>query len=261
MSLLDRAEKKFGHLAIPRLIHLVVALSVVVFVMFKLRPESIGFWLLDRERVMHGEVWRLVTYIFIPQFGGIFGDYVSLLFYVFFQIWIADGLEREWGSFRLNVYFLLGMIGTTTAAFFFGSAFSNGMLFNSLFFAFARYHGDHVINLMLVLPVKIKWLAWADAVFLVVTIFIGSMEARMTILLGFANYLVFFGRDIIADARMRGEVRARRATFQAAHQSDGTLHRCKACGKTEVSDPHLDFRVAADGEEYCGEHLPGRGAK
>jgi Zn-dependent protease len=35
-----------------------------------------------------------------------------------------------------------------------------------------------------------------------------------------------------------------------------TLHRCHSCGCTEASSPELDFRVAADGEEYCSEHLP-----
>jgi hypothetical protein len=29
------------------------------------------------------------------------------------------------------------------------------------------------------------------------------------------------------------------------------------CGKTEVSDPHGEFRVGADGKEYCEDHLDG----
>ena len=258
MRLLDRAESKFGHLAIPGLMRIVVFLSVAVFIGFKLRPESITFWMLDPELVMQGEVWRLVTYIFIPQFGGFLGDYVSLLLYVLFQVWIGDGLERAWGSFRMNVYFLLGMIGTTIAAFFFGATFSNGMLINSLFFAFARFYGDMVIHLFFVLPMKVKWLAWIDAALLVVTMFLGNMEARMTILLGLANYFIFFGKDLVQEARMRREVAVRRARFEAAVRTEETLHRCKTCGCTEESEPEREFRVSGDGEEYCLEHLPGR---
>ena len=255
MSLLDRAERKFGRFAIPRLLHLIVGMTVAVFVLAEFRPQSMGFWALDPARVMRGEVWRLVSYIFIPPFG----DFVTLLFYVLFQFWIAEGLEREWGPFRVNVYFLLGMIGTTTAAFFFGTTFSNVMLVNSLFFAFARFYGENTIYVFLILPVKIKWLAWLDAAVLVLTMLTGTTAARVTILLGFANYLIFFGKDIISDARMRHEVQERRTKFRAAQQdADESLHRCKACGKTEISDPQLDFRVAADGEEYCEAHLPAR---
>jgi hypothetical protein len=260
MSLLDRVEARFGKYAVPGLMRFVVGMSIAVFVLYKLWPHTINFWLLIPELVMQGEVWRLVSYIFIPQFGGLFGDYLSLFFYVLFQVWVGDGLEKEWGPFRLNVYFVLGMIGTTLAAFFFGATFSNGMLINSLFFAFARFYGDMVIHLFFVLPMKVKWLAWIDAVFLVFTMIIGDMEARMTILLGMVNYFVFFGKDIVREARMRREIGARRARFDTAIRSDvgETLHRCKTCGCTEESEPEREFRVAGDGEEYCTEHLPNR---
>ena len=33
---------------------------------------------------------------------------------------------------------------------------------------------------------------------------------------------------------------------------------CATCDRTEHDDPDLEFRVAADGEEYCKEHLPSR---
>lgn len=260
MSLLDRAEAKFGKYAVPGLIRLVVAVSVLIFVLAKMRPETIALWTLDPELVKQGEVWRLVTYIFIPSFGGLFGDYVGLFFYVLFQVWIGEGLERQWGPFRLNVYFLLGMLGTTAAAFIFGSDYSNGMLVNSLFFAFARYYGDLTVYVFFVLPVKIKWLAWLDAFFLAFTMIFGSNEARMAILFGLANYLIFFGKDIIRDARHRREVGARRARFDEAMRPDATepMHSCKTCGCTESTEPEREFRVAGDGEEYCTVHLPSR---
>jgi CBS domain containing-hemolysin-like protein len=34
-----------------------------------------------------------------------------------------------------------------------------------------------------------------------------------------------------------------------------TLHCCHICGRTEVRAPHLEFRVARDGNEYCVEHI------
>jgi len=36
------------------------------------------------------------------------------------------------------------------------------------------------------------------------------------------------------------------------------FHRCAVCGKTEREAPDLLFRVAADGHEYCSDHLSSR---
>src|SRR6266542_2000437 len=109
MRWLDTLERRFGFLGIPGLIRIVVA-----FTALDLNPE----------RLRHGEIWRLVTYIFIPQTF----SFLWIIFVLWFLWFIGEGLERAWGSFRLTLYFLVGMIGTTAAALFFGSYFSNTML-------------------------------------------------------------------------------------------------------------------------------------
>jgi hypothetical protein len=149
------------------------------------------------------------------------------------------------------------MIGTTIAAFFFGSNFSNGMLITSLFFAFARFYPDEVIYILFILPVKIKWLAWIYAAFLMLGFFLGPNSYRAAVIAAFINYFIFFGPEIIHQARHRHDVSTRRRRFEDQSRSPTeTLHRCTVCGATELSDPNLDFRVAQDGEEYCMAHLP-----
>jgi hypothetical protein len=176
---------------------------------------------------------------------------------LWFLWFIGEGLERAWGPFRLTLYFVVGMIGTTMAAFFFGSNFSNGMLITSLFFAFARFYPDEVIYILFILPVKIKWLAWIYAAFLMLGFFLGPNSYRAALIASFINYFIFFGPEIIHQARHRHDVSTRRRRFEAHSRSPTeTLHRCAVCGATELSDPNLDFRVARDGEEYCMAHLP-----
>src|SRR5437763_9855801 len=149
------------------------------------------------------------------------------------------------------------MIGTTAAALFFGSNFSNGMLIASLFFAFARFYPDEVIYILFILPVKIKWLAWVFAAFLMFGFVLGSNSYRAALAVALANYFIFFGPEIIHQARHRRDVSTRRRRFESDSRSPAeTLHRCPVCGATEISDPNLDFRVARDGEEYCMAHLP-----
>lgn len=253
MTWLDKLERRFGFLGIPGLIRIVVAFSALVFLLVRLNPNFISVLDLNPERVRHGEIWRLVTYIFIPQTF----SFLWIIFVLWFLWWIGDGLERAWGPFRLTLYFLVGMIGTTAAAFFFGSNFSNRMVFSSLFFAFARFYPDEVIYILFILPVKIKWLAWAWALFLLIGFIANTTSYRAALIAALSNYLIFFGPAIVYEARHRHEVSSRRRRFEVKSRSETeTLHKCAVCGATELSDPNLDFRVARDGEEYCLAHLP-----
>src|SRR5437667_3514243 len=252
MSWLDRLERRFGFLAVPGLIRIVIGFTALVWALMWLDPNLRFALDLDPARIRHGELWRLVTYIFIPQTPSLW--VVLALWFLWF---IGEGLERAWGPFRLTLYFLVGMIGTAVAAFFFGSNFSNGMLIASLFFAFARFYPDEVIYILFILPVKIKWLAWVFAAFLLLGFVLNSNSYRAALIAAFANYFIFFGPEIVRQTTHRHEVSTRRRRFEAhSRNAEEALHRCAVCGATELTDPNLDFRVARDGEEYCMAHLP-----
>ncbi len=131
------------------------------------------------------------------------------------------------------------------------------MLIVSLFFAFARFYPEEVIYILFVLPMKIKWLAWVMGAFLLFGFVVNGPSYRMALVAAFTNYLIFFGPEIIREARHRTEVSARHKRFESHARSEAEpLHKCAVCGATELTDPNLDFRVARDGEEYCMAHLP-----
>src|SRR5437763_9301741 len=130
MTWLDSLARRVGFLAIPGLARILVGFTALVFALSFLAPGFVDVLDLDPARIRHGEVWRLFTYIFIPSTQSPWW----ILFALWFLRWIGEGLERALGPFRLTLYFLIGMIGTTAAAFFFGTRFSNAMLMASLFF-------------------------------------------------------------------------------------------------------------------------------
>jgi hypothetical protein len=180
-----------------------------------------------------------------------------VIFVLWFLWFIGEGLEQAWGAFRLTLYFFVGMIGTTVAAFFFGSNFSNSMLTAALFFAFATFYPNEIIYIFFILPVKVKWVGWAMAAFLFFGFIAETNAYRMALVAALSNYVIFFGPGFFHQARQRQEVQGRRRRFVESARAEGeSLHRCAVCGATELSDPTLDFRVASDGEEYCVSHLP-----
>ncbi len=262
MRWLTTLERRFGSLAIPGLIRVIVTLNALAFVAIKLNPEVLGLLTLRPEKVLAGEVWRLVTFIFIPRVA--LGSQVSY-FWIFFYLWLlwvmGEGLEQAWGSFKLNLFYVFGIVGTAVAVLALGATDTTGVWLNmSLLFAFATLFPNFPIMLFFVLPVPVKWIALVSFATVVLGFVEADLSTRVAIVVAFTNYILFFGREWVHLWREQGRTMKRRQQFQVAQNTavDETLHHCKICGSTEESAPEKEFRVAADGEEYCTFHLPSR---
>ena len=254
MKWIDSLEAKYRYLAIPRIIRIVVAFNALTFILGQMNPGYVGLLTLNPELIKHGQVWRLFTYIFVPPTD--FGT-LGLFFALMFLWYMGEGLEQAWGSFKLTLFYLCGMAGCTVAAFFFGGGWTDFFLNLSVLFAFGTVFPDEIIYILFIIPVKIKWIALFSFVLLLAGFLGAGEQAKMAIVVSFANYLLFFGPQLIHNIRNRQAVAARRVEF--ARQSipgEEPLHRCVVCKETEVTSPDLDFRVSKDGNEYCTRHLP-----
>jgi membrane associated rhomboid family serine protease len=243
-------ERRAPWLGTPGLLKAVVLLNALTFVLLAMDPGYAEVLAMIPEKILQGEVWRLVTYIFIPETQSTFWIIFALLFLWF----LSSALEETWGPLRLNVFYLVGMAGCTVAAFFFGGEASNTFLNLSLFFAFATVAPDYEIFLFFILRVKMKYLAWIMAGILGLQFMVVPLSAKMAIVASLVNYLIFFGPPFIREARQRRQAAVRQQKFKI--EETETMHRCAVCGRTEASNPELDFRVKDDGAEYCTDHLP-----
>lgn len=254
MNWLDKLERSFGHIAVPGLMRIIVVLNAAVFVLLRFNGDWDRALVLDPNLVLRGEVWRLVTYLFLPT-----TDSAICLAFALYLLWImGDGLEQEWGAFRLNVFYLCGMIATTVVAFFITrSSVTNAFLNLSIFLAFATVLPDFELLLFFILPVKVKWLGLLSVAFIGVVVMFASYPANLVPVVSLGNYLLFFGPQLFRTAMTNREDMRRRARFEAASLDNGSeaWHRCVICGKTELDDPELEFRVAEDDREYCAAHL------
>jgi len=240
---------------------MVALLNGLVYLLHFFQPTYVFALLLIPERILHGEVWRLVSYIFVPEMllrnGNPALQPLFLFVYLWFLVWMGDALEHAWGPFRVTLYYLLGMVGVTIAAFFFGGGGLFAFLLNlSLFFAFATIYPDIQIYVLFFIPLKVKWLALLSLLPLLLELILGSLATKAAILVSFLNYFVFFAPTMLNNLQTRAETSGRRRKFESRSSGEETLHRCALCNRTEKDSPELEFRVASDGEEYCLEHLP-----
>ncbi|TWT31170.1 hypothetical protein KOR34_45460 [Posidoniimonas corsicana] len=207
---------------------------------------------LNRDLVLQGEWWRVITYVFTPP--GMSLLWAAIFWWVFYMMGTA--LENTWGTFRYNLYLLVGWLGSTIA----GVAIPQTMPENlflqlSVFFAFARLYPDYQFLLFFIIPIKVKWLALFQAVMYAVLVITGDWPTRVLVLSSLMNYLLFFGAGHIADLRAD----ARRKSYQAKAKPAGRLrHACAVCGRNSEEEPGVAFRYCskcAGGVCYCPDHL------
>lgn len=194
---LDRLQRDFGEWAPPNPAVYLVGMNAAVWALSIVKPEFPERLTLEPSLVLSGEVWRLLTFLFIPPpmtpFWMVFW---LLVFYSF-----AQALENEWGELKFTVYYAVGALATAAASVSLGAGLSSLPLNTSLFLAFARLFPEVELYVFFVLPVKVRWLAWISWGMLGVNLLLGSWVTRVALLAGVANWALFFGRDAFEELR------------------------------------------------------------
>ena len=187
---LNRLECKYGRFGIPDLTNILVAGQVLVFAVELFVNSAITRWLgLSRFLLLQGQVWRVLTFVFIPFSGG---SILSVVLGIYFTWFIGTALEREWGDFRYTVYFLLGMAGTVLACLLTGVTASTYCLSLSLLLAFAMLYPEVQILLFFVIPIRVKYFGLLAAAMWVLSFATASLPGKLSLLLSMLNVWVFF---------------------------------------------------------------------
>jgi membrane associated rhomboid family serine protease len=257
MKWLNKLERNYGHIAINNLMKYIVGLNVLVYILRMIDYSIVYKLSLIPQLVMRGEIWRLVTFVFIPPNTSM----IFIFFVLYFYYMIGKSLEHEWGSFKFNIYYLFGIIGAIIASFITGSPATATYLNLTLFLAFSYIYPDFTIRLFFILPLKVKYLSYVYWIFTIWKIVTGSLGTKIFIIFSLINVLIFFGKDYIFNAKNRTKTYYRKRGFQSQireAQKEGPVHKCTVCGITEKDDPNMEFRYCMECEgyyEYCMEHL------
>lgn len=268
---IDRFCAMHPRLGIPNLMRYIVAANAVIYVLslFDGSGLLLSVLAMDPWLVLHGQVWRIVTYVLIPTSDGIW-----LLVSLFFYYWLGETLERLWGSTRFTVYYTSGMLLTALAAVLayfidgisvplYGANYVN----TALFMAYALTYPDAGVRLYFVIPVKMKWLAILEAALYVVNIvryaMAGLWGLALLPIVAMLNLFVFFSPDLdrkvdtVKAHNRREAVQFRKAVKEQKRQR-GYNHRCEVCGRTDTDFPDLQFRYCSKCSGYhcfCEDHI------
>lgn len=228
MKWLYKLEFKYRRYAIADLMKYIVILNATVFFINYLIPNTNLFQklMLYPDRVLKGEVWRLISFLFVPdQLSPIW-----ILFSLYFYYIVGSNLENQWGSFRFNIYYLIGVLATIAAAFI-AYAISpvvagvklyipiTTMHLNlSLFLAFAHLYPNFEILIFFLIPVKVKYLAWFNWALIVFSLIFNPVTLKLAALASVLNYFIFFGKDIITMIKTKKLVYKNRKHFKQAYR-------------------------------------------
>ena len=277
---LDRFAYKHPRFGIPHLINYILVGNLIVYVLdlFSNYAASAMLALDFRTAILDLQLWRLVTFIFVPNSSRpiLFG--ISLFFYYF----LGNTMERAWGTAKFSLFYLCGAVLTflgSIVSYFWSGGFSYPItlsaVHSTLFLAFATLYPEAQLRLYFVIPIKAKWLA-LFYVFLEVWNIVSLNRVALPYMLPFllpaliaswANYVLFFWSDLRSFFRRSSAAAKHQHSKQTinfkqaarqAQQQRGFIHKCAVCGKTDTEYPDEEFRYCSRCNGYycyCSEHI------
>jgi hypothetical protein len=193
-------ERKMQWLAVPHIAVLFVTLQALGFLMVMSDPIWVPrLALIPQAVTINGEYWRLITFLALP----LSTSPIWVIFTLWFLYFVINLIENEWGAFKTTLYVLVSITVTIAFSLAFGYPVLDVSKFeSSLFLAAAALFPDMTVSLFLIMPVKIKWLAWFALAMLGWEFINSDWLERFFTLAIFSNYLVFFGPSMLNNIRL-----------------------------------------------------------
>ncbi|WRS27236.1 rhomboid family intramembrane serine protease [Oscillospiraceae bacterium MB08-C2-2] len=193
MNWLNRLNRKWGRYGIDSLmIYVTVTMLAIYLTQWILNIPIYQYLYFSRPLILSGQIWRVVTFLFLPPVSS---SFLLVLISLYFFYFIGNSLEDTWGRFYFTVYYLLGAVGAIIAGFISGIG-DNTYLNLSLFLAFAQLFPDFEVRVFFLFPLKVKYLAYLDWGLFALSFIFGGWSSRAAILMSMVHFFVFFGPDI-----------------------------------------------------------------
>jgi len=264
MKFFDRFCHKYNRFGIHNLMFIILGGNVAVFTAILLTGSAnvaTAFYF-HPALIAGGQYWRIVTFLFVPpMMPDSFLNIIFFGFFVYLYYIMGRTLEQVFGCLKFTIYYFSGAILTLAVSWWLGMLASAAYLNLAIFMAFATLNPDFTLRIMLILPVKIKYLAYLSAAYQVYIIIANPFPYRLLPVIALANYLFFFWpyfSDFTKRSRYRVKAIPFRQTVSKARRDRGYVHRCTVCGLTDADAPGQEFRycsLCTGYKCYCERHL------
>jgi len=244
MTFLDRFEKLFGRLTIPNFLPIWLLGQLLVFLGIRLEKIRLDQLFLNGLLVRTGDWWRVISFMVVP--AGLEPLWVLVSLAVAF--YMGGALIARWGEVRFTLFVGTAWFLTVVAALFLPHlVLGNRYILWLLTLAFAHLFPETEFRLYFFIPVKAKYLGCILWGYYALALFAGEPNEQVMVLAATAAWLVFFGGDLLYILKHKKRKQAfRRERSQAELHA---MHTCRICGKTNLSNPEIDFRY--DGGHCC----------
>ncbi len=253
--------------------------NAVVYLLSIISQNNFLYYLLcfDRTLILRGQVWRLFTYPLTMQ-AGMGGGLNILLVAIMLLCYYSLGMviERRWGTLKFNLFYLSGVVMMDIFCMFFPNCRADVSYLNlSLFLSYATMFPDATFLLYMIIPIKAWIFALIDLVLVLVGVLHNSFPTNFFPLIALANYFLFFGSDVLNLIPMKWRFKLRKlfrgkktsagpkvihfhVSQQPEQKKQDYNHRCTVCGRTDVTNPELEFRYCSRCKGYycyCQDHI------
>lgn len=264
MNYIERFCYKHPNFGIKNLMKYIAIANVVFWLLGAVNGTLMSYLTFNPAAIMHGQVWRLITFALFPPDTSILA-----LIVIYFYYSIGSTLERYWGTAQFNIYLFSGLV--LSLVYGFVIYFATGISFElnaeyvylSMFFSFAALFPDLQVLLFFIIPIKMKYLALVDAAVFVWAVISLPFPINLVPIVAVINFFVFCGGDLIRKIPKKpseNTINFRRESRNIRKEQQAKLytHKCSVCGKTDISDPQLEFRYCSRCEGYhcfCSDHI------
>ena len=265
MNRIERFCYEHPNFGIKNLMMYISIANVAFWVLGAINRPFLSYLSFDAAAILHGQLWRLVTFMLYPPSTGLLA-FIAFYFYY----WIGSTLEQYWGSGQFTIYFFSGVILTILYGFliYFITGTSvrldSQYIYLSMFFSFAALFPDMQVLFMFLIPIKMKYLAIVDAVFFALAVITNPFPVNLLPVVAVLNFFLFCGGDLLGRVRparaSRSTVNFRKESRRIRREQQSRLytHKCAVCGRTDVDYPNLEFRYCSRCQGYhcfCIDHI------
>lgn len=254
---------------IPNLMLYITLGSAIVYIL-SMFDQSYTLYLalcFDRAAILQGQVWRLFTYVFTFDAGHIL--LTAIILFLYYSL--GKTIEAVWGTFRFNLFYFCGVILMDVFCLIFDGAATTSYLNLSLFLAYATMFPQEKFLVLYIIPVKAWILGLLDLVITVIDVIalsaLGLFPFSLFPLVAIGNYFLFFGKDVVniippswrtRRVHKKTNSQQRPIVYRPTQKQESYTHRCTVCGRTDTSNPELEFRYCSRCKGYfcyCQEHI------